>query len=50
MILAYRGNETEEQYISAIKSLPEKQMVALIRWNRLDVRLKDYFDWNGIKR
>lgn len=50
MIVTYRGKETEDRFKSAIKSLPKKQMVALIRWNRFDIQFPDDFDWNGVKR
>ena len=49
-IVTYRGKETEDQFKSAIKSLPKKQMVALIRWERFDIQFPDDFDWNGIKQ
>lgn len=40
---------TYEQYVSVIKSLPQNEMVAYVRWNRLDRRMSKIFDWNGIK-
>ncbi|MCI1666207.1 MAG: hypothetical protein LKI25_07615 [Atopobiaceae bacterium] len=49
-LIKYRGNETQDQFTSAIKSLPDKQMVAIIRWNRFDLQFPDDFDWNGIKQ
>lgn len=40
---------TIDQYLAAIKSLPHDQLVAEIRWNHLDRRFPDEFDWNGVK-
>ena len=49
-LFRYRGNETEEQFVDAIRGLQDKKLVALIRWNRLDLAYPDDFDWNGIKQ
>ena len=42
-------NKTKGQYIDIIKSLPHDQMIAYIRWNRLDRRFSEAFDWNGVR-
>ena len=43
------GNETDEQYIDLLKSLPKNQLVAQIRWKNLHKGYPDVFDWNGLK-
>ena len=37
-----------DAYLNAVKRLPKRELVALIRWNDLHKRFPDHFCWDGL--
>lgn len=49
MIAKHRGRTTEQEFVNDVSALPHDEMVAVIRWDRLDLSYPSVFDWNGLR-
>lgn len=47
---ALAGKMDDERMVATLRTFSDAEVVALVRWERIDRRIADVFDWNGLKQ